>query len=88
MGSDEDEAERGVVQLAGGGDAVRFMRVGTLDEPDRWPPDIHIYTMSKQPWVVLPPNIPAFEEYYDRDELWPKDSLERRRILLARLHGA
>src|SRR3954469_25466601 len=29
------------------GDAVRFVRVGTLDEPDRFPPDIHIYTMSK-----------------------------------------
>jgi hypothetical protein len=38
----------------GGGDLVRFVRVGTLDEPDRFPPDIHIFTMSKQPWVVLP----------------------------------
>src|SRR3954468_8171975 len=27
---------------AGIGDAVRFIRVGTLDEPDRFPPDIHI----------------------------------------------
>jgi hypothetical protein len=72
----------------GGGDAVRFVRVGTLDDPDRLPPDIHIFTASKQPWVALPPNIPAFEEYYDRDEQWPKDSLERRRILLARLRGA
>jgi hypothetical protein len=34
-------------------DAVRFVRVGTLDEPDRLPPDIHIFTTSKQPWVVL-----------------------------------
>src|SRR5262245_64973191 len=32
----------------------RFVRVGTLDEPDRLPPDIHIYTSSKQPWVTLP----------------------------------
>src|SRR5258705_9796074 len=32
----------------GGGDAVRFVRVGTLDEPDRLPPDVHIFTMSKQ----------------------------------------
>src|SRR5436190_16737981 len=73
---------------AGAGDAVKFIRVGTLDDPDRLPPDVHIFTASKQPWVVLPPNIPAFEEYYDRDELWPKDSLERIRILLARLHAA
>ena len=31
---------------AGGGDLVRFVRVGTLDEPDRLPPDIHIYQVS------------------------------------------
>ena len=69
---------------AGGGDAVRFVRVGTLDEPDRFPPDIHIFTASKQPWVVLPPNIPAVVEYYKASELWPKESLERRTALRAR----
>ena len=51
---------------AGAGDAVRFIRVGTLDEPDRLPPDIHIFTSSKQPWVVLPPGAPAVKKYYDR----------------------
>ena len=69
---------------SGAGDAVRFVRVGTLDEPDRLPPDIHIFTMSKQPWVVLPPGVPAVREYYDRDRHWPKASLERREALLAR----
>jgi hypothetical protein len=68
---------------AGAGDAVHFVRVGTLDEPDRLPPDIHIYTASKQPWVVLPPGVPAVPEYYDRNKYWPKESLERREALLA-----
>jgi len=68
---------------AGAGDAVRFVRVGTLDEPDRLPPDIHIFTMSKQPWVVIPPGVPAVHEYYDRNAYWPKESLERRAVLLA-----
>ena len=72
---------------AGAGDAVRFVRVGTLDEPDRLPPDIHIFTSSKQPWVILPPGTPAVAEYYDREKHWPKESLERRRALLARLQG-
>ena len=49
---------------AGAGDALRFVRVGTLDEPDHLPPDIHIFTVSKQPWVVLPDGTPAVEEYY------------------------
>ena len=68
---------------AGAGDALRFVRVGTLDDPDRLPPDIHIFTASKQPWVVLPEGTPAVAEYYDRDRYWPQDSLERRRTLLA-----
>jgi hypothetical protein len=68
---------------AGAGDAVRFVRVGTLDNPDLFPPDIHIFTASKQPWVVLPQGTPAMAEYYDRDRYWPQESLERRRVLLA-----
>ncbi|TMG81604.1 MAG: GFA family protein [Betaproteobacteria bacterium] len=72
---------------AGAGDAVRFVRVGTLKEPDRLPPDIHIFTSSKQPWVVLPPNTPAVAEYYERTQYWPKESLERRAALLAGQRG-
>jgi hypothetical protein len=68
----------------GGGDAIRFVRVGTLDEPDRWPPDVHIFTASKQPWVVLPPGMPAFAEYYKSAELWPAQSLARRAAILGR----
>ena len=65
----------------GAGDVVRFVRVGTLDDPDRLPPDIHIFTASKQPWVVLPPGTPAVAEYYDRTKYWPQASLERRSAL-------
>lgn len=66
---------------AGAGDLVNFIRVGTLDDPDRLPPDIHIYTTSKQPWVVLPSGTPAVAEYYRRSEYWPGDSLVRYRRL-------
>jgi hypothetical protein len=66
---------------SGAGDAVRFVRVGGLDDPDRLPPDIHIFTASKQPWVVLPPGAPAVVEYYDRDKYWPPESLARLRAL-------
>jgi len=69
---------------AGGGNAIRFVRVGTLDAPDLLPPDVHIFTASKQPWVVLPPDTPAAAEYYKASELWPKESLERRAALRAR----
>ena len=66
---------------AGAGPVIAFVRVGTLDDPDALPPDAHIFTSSKQPWVVLPPGVPAFAEYYDREKLWPAASLARRRAL-------
>src|SRR3989442_6002634 len=60
----------------GGGDVVRFVRVGTLDEPDRLPPHIHIFTSSKQASVVLPPDTAAVEEASQRDKERPKGSPE------------
>jgi hypothetical protein len=62
----------------GAGDAVRFIRVGTLDNPDAFPPDIHIHTSSKQPWVVLPKGVPTFETSYKLADVWPKEAQERR----------
>ena len=67
---------------SGLGDMISFVRVGTLNDPDRLPPDIHIYTSSKQPWVILPEGTPAVPEYYDRKEYWPEESLARRKALL------
>lgn len=66
---------------AGAGDAVRFVRVGTLDNPDAMPPDIHIFTTSKQPWVQLPEGTPAVPEFYDLRKTWPAESQERRKAL-------
>ena len=67
---------------AGAGRALSFVRVGTLEDPDSLPPDIHIFTSSKQPWVVLPPGARAVPEYYARSQYWPPESLERRKAAL------
>ena len=66
----------------GGRPALRFVRVGTLDQPAALTPDVHIYTRSKLPWVRLPEGVPAFDAYYDMKALWPAASLERRRAIL------
>ena len=71
---------------AGAGKALAFVRVGTLKEPSRLPPDIHIFTSTRQPWIVLSVEIPALPEYYDRHEYWPAASLARREALLAAAH--
>ncbi len=62
---------------AGGGDAFDFIRVGTLDDPGPFAPDVHIYTSSKQPWVTLPPGARTFAEFYNPKEVWPQESRER-----------
>ncbi len=59
------------------------MRVGTLDEAFRIKPDIHIYTSTKLPWVILPPDMPAVPEYYDSRKYWPQESVARRAAVLA-----
>jgi hypothetical protein len=69
---------------AGAGPSVSFVRVGTLDAPDAFPPDIHIFTASKQPWVQLSPEALAVEEYYDRTTCWPSGALARLDALRAR----
>ena len=66
---------------AGSGPLIKFIRVGTLDDPGLLPPDIHIFTASKQPWVVLPEGAPAVAEYYDAERYWPAESLARRKVL-------
>jgi len=67
-----------------------FIRVGTLDKPAPLPPDVHIFTRSKLPWVNLA--TPAkgattkkaarvFKVYYDTNKEWPAASLKRRAAL-------
>lgn len=68
-----------------GGDKFVFVRVGALEDPDAYPPDIHIFTESKQPWVSLPAQIPAVTQFYDRQELWPEASLTRRQRALGEI---
>jgi hypothetical protein len=63
---------------------VLFVRGGTLDDPSRVAPDVHIYTRSKLSWVALPESVPAFEVYYDTKALWPRASLERLKAVRSR----
>jgi hypothetical protein len=66
----------------GAGIKVAFVRVGTLDQPNLCPPDIHIFTSTKQKWVELGDRVPVRKGYYERDKFWPADSLKRREAML------
>jgi hypothetical protein len=67
---------------AGAGPVLSFVRVGTLDNPDLLPPDIHIFTQSRQPWLVIPQNTPSVSEYYEREQYWPAASIARWQAVL------
>jgi hypothetical protein len=66
------------------GESACFVRVGTLEDPGGCPPQVHIFTRSKQPWVMLPQDAAAFEIFYSRgdlDRLFGKDGAARWRAL-------
>lgn len=61
----------------GAGPKIRFVRVGTLDEAALCPPDVHIYTSTRLPWLRLPADVPTFEAYYIPAEIWSEASRAR-----------
>jgi hypothetical protein len=73
--------EIAVWSVYGGVDKLRFVRIGTLDDPAALMPDVHIYTRSKLPWIKLPDGVPSFEAYYDSKKVWPAESLARRQAI-------
>ena len=65
------------------GDNVCFVRVGTLDAARHIAPDIHLFTSTKQSWVQIPSDQPAFDELYSLKEQWPDESRARLRRALS-----
>lgn len=61
----------------GAGPKIAFVRTGTLDVPHDLEPDIHIFTSTKRPWVVLPPGKPFAAEFYNAKEVWPAETMAR-----------
>ena len=61
-----------------GTDQILVFKTTTLDSAESFPPLAHIFTKSKLSWVELGADIPAFEDFYDRDKIYSKRSLERR----------
>jgi hypothetical protein len=41
---------------------LAVIRAGTIDGSEGLSPRLHIYTSTKQPWVVLPKGVPAYPE--------------------------
>lgn len=69
---------------AGVGPKASYIRVGTLDDPTRCPPDVHVFVEAKQPWVVLPEGAEQFSVFYsgkDVPRIYGEDGAARWRGL-------
>ena len=67
---------------AGSGRKSAFVRVGTMDDPAESPPDVHIFTSTKLPWMVLPHGVLAFAEFYPSSEgVWSDEARARWKVL-------
>ena len=71
-----------LVMEGGLGELVNYVRVGTLENPDPFPPDVHIFTATKQPWVILPQDASVVPEFYDVQSEYSPESYARRAALL------
>ena len=65
------------------GEAVHFVRLGTLDDTGLFPPNAHIFTSTKLPWVVLGNDIPSFSEFYVKTDMWSQESVDRYNAAIA-----
>ncbi|WP_159716298.1 GFA family protein [Geminicoccus flavidas] len=52
------------------GDRIAIVPVGILDEAEAMVPDIHCFTATRHPWVVLPDDRPCFAGEYDSELVW------------------
>jgi hypothetical protein len=61
------------------------LRASVPEEPPASRPT-HIFTSTKQPWVVLPAGARVFSEFYDPKQEWPAATLARYKAARER-HG-
>tara|TARA_B100001250_G_scaffold407968_1_gene429575 strand:+ start:73 stop:558 length:486 start_codon:yes stop_codon:yes gene_type:complete len=53
------------------------VRTKTLDKPEKFPPQVHIFIKNKDPWLNLSDDAICFKEMYDQKKTWPEESLKK-----------
>tara|TARA_B110000014_G_C19906833_1_gene469175 strand:- start:542 stop:754 length:213 start_codon:yes stop_codon:yes gene_type:complete len=53
------------------------IRSKTLNDPNEFPPEAHIFVKDKDPWVNLTETKNCFDVMYDRENVWPEQSLKK-----------
>ena len=61
------------------------VRTKTLEDPSNFPPQVHIFTKDKDPWLNLLDKEKCFETAYDREKTWPEESIKRYKECLEKI---
>lgn len=56
---------------------LRYIRAGTLDDPNACPPDVHIFTSSKLPWIDIAGDTPVYPDFYTFSDVLPPAAMAR-----------
>lgn len=51
------------------GDRACFVRVGAMEKPTDFPPDVHIFAASKPDWLSLEGRVPIFRGIYTGEDI-------------------
>jgi len=73
-----------IVSYFGETQDTAIIKAGSLDDPNEFPPQAHIFVNKKLDWVKCPDKIPQYQEFYDFKEAWPADSMKRRLVILGK----
>jgi hypothetical protein len=52
-----------------------ILKTFTLDDTNLLPPQAHIFTKGMKEWLSVSDHAPKFEAMYQREEIWPEESL-------------
>ena len=58
------------------------LKTTTLNNANELPPQAHVFLDSKLEWLKLNDDIPKFDKFYRREEIYTDESLERMKIAL------
>ena len=65
----------------GPGSGLAFVRLGTLEDPGAFPPQVHCHASTRQDWLVLDGRVPVEPEGFDDAKYYPAESLARVKAL-------
>ncbi len=73
-----------IVSFFGPTEYLAVVKVGSLTEPNRFPPQAHVFVCQKLDWLMLDERIPKYKNFYDFERVLPSASYDRLKLVRAK----